>query len=101
MFRSNIGGDIWHLKDQSLSYPLTRLGYLEAQFIRKYINVYEVGRVQKEKNYAQISGAPVVTFSPASTFSHSYFCHILREKQDIYTIFICLFSKRGWQQTAM
>lgn len=31
-------------------YSLLRLGYLGGQFVRKHINVYEVGRMPKEKN---------------------------------------------------
>lgn len=65
------------------------LGHSGGQFIRKHINVYEVGRMQKEKKHAQVSGTTIMTFSNPSTFSHSCFCHILREKQDIFAVFIC------------
>lgn len=58
---------------------------------------------KKKKKYAQISGTPVVTFSNPSAFSHSSLCHILREKQNIFTMFVCfsraVYNRQSWKHS--
>lgn len=46
------------------------------------------GKDAKRKNHAQQSESPGVASSDSSASSHSAFCHVLREKQGVFTVFV-------------